>query len=152
MGVNSYGDWVEEDAHIYAIRHAGIDATGKDDKFFVNIENYSDLYDYNNQRLVERRYDEVYPDEATWRWQWDSEENRLDYKDQRIKSDELHNAVSFFILGMVANRVWSAIQAAVSVRDYNAGLLERMTDLPEMNARLTSYAGRADGISLNFSW
>lgn len=152
LGVNSYGNWVEEDARIYAIRHAGIEAAGKDDKFFVNIENYSDLYDYNNQRLVERRFDEVYPDEAAWRWAWDSEEHRLDYKDQRIKADELHNAVSFFVLGMVANRIWSAIQAAVSVKDYNSGLLERMTTLPQMDATLTSRSGRTDGISLNFRW
>ncbi|MDT8323817.1 MAG: hypothetical protein RRA94_06900, partial [Bacteroidota bacterium] len=111
IGVNSYGNWVEDDARLFAVQHAGINAAGKEDDYFVDIENYSDLYDYNNQMLVERRLEDVYPDESAWRWDWDSEENRLDYKDQRIFADELHNGVTFFVLGMVANRIWSAIQA-----------------------------------------
>ncbi|MBN1447262.1 MAG: hypothetical protein JXA28_04970 [Bacteroidetes bacterium] len=152
IGINSYGDWVEEDARIYAIRHAGIDPTGKDDRYFVNIENYSDLYDYNNQRLIERRLNEVYPDETVWQWNWDSEASRLEYKDQRIFADELHNGVTFFVLGMVANRIWSAIQAGISVKQYNASLTQRLLQLPSMHAQLTSYAGRTDGLRFVFSW
>jgi len=152
IGVNSYGNWVEDDARTYAIQHAGIDPAGKDDKFFVNIENYVDLADYNNQRLIERRLDEVYPDEETWRWSWDSEAHRLDYKDQRIFADELHNAVTFFVLGMVANRIWSAIQAGVAVRQHNASLAQRLLGMPSMHARLTAVNGRTDGMQFVFQW
>lgn len=152
IGVNSYGNWVEDDARLYAVQHAGVDPTGKDDDFFVDIENYRDLYDYNNQMLVERRLDDVYPDEAAWRWEWDSEDSRLDYKDQRIFADELHNGVTFFVLGMVANRIWSAIQAGVAVKNHNASLLERMGGLPAMHTRMKTYAGRSDGVELVFTW
>jgi uncharacterized membrane protein len=152
FGVNSYGNWVQDDARLYAQQHAGIDPAGKDDDFYIDIENYADLYDYNNQMLVERRLEDLYPDESGWRWQWDSEENRLEYKDQRIFSDELYNGVTFFVLGMVANRIWSAIQAAVAVKAHNASLLERMTALPTLESRITSYAGRADGVQFVFSW
>ncbi len=152
LGINAYGNWVQDDARLFARQHAGIDPTGKDDDFFVNIENYSDIYDYNNQRLNERRTDELYPDETAWRWAWDSEENRNDYKDQRIHSDEMHNAVTFFVLGMVANRIWSAIQAASSVRQYNASLGERLTSMPSMQTRVTTWAGKADGVEFQFSW
>ena len=152
IGVNSYGNWVEDDARTYAIQHAGIDPTGKEDKFFVNIENYSDLADYNNQRLIERRLDEVYPDQEVWRWSWDSEAHRLEYKDQRIFADELHNAVTFFALGMVANRIWSAIQAGVAVRRHNASLAQRLLGMPSMHARLTSLNGRTDGMQFVFQW
>ncbi len=152
IGVNSYGNWVEDDARLFALQHAGIDAAGKDDDFYVDIENYSDLYDYNNQMLVERRLEDVYPDEAAWRWEWDSEEPRLDYKDQRIFADELHNGVTFFVLGMVANRIWSAIQAGVAVKNYNASLLERMGSMPSMHTRLKTHAGRSDGVEFVFSW
>lgn len=152
LGVDMYGDWIQDDARIFAQRHAGFDPAGKDDEFYVSIENYRDLYDYNNQRLIERRTDELYPDEAAWRWSWDSEENRKDYKDQRIHSDEMHNAVTFFVLGMVANRIWSAIQAASSVKQYNASLGERLTSLPSMEPRLRTMAGKVDGIEFQFSW
>ena len=152
FGINMYGNWVQDDARIYAQRHAGIDAAGKDENFFVNIENYRDLADYNNQRLIERRTEDLYPDEAAWQWNWDSEESRREYKDLRIQSDELHNAVTFFVLGMVANRIWSAIQAGSAVRQYNASLGERLTSLPAMQPRLRSYAGRVDGIEFRFSW
>ncbi|MFA6235443.1 MAG: hypothetical protein WC824_14805, partial [Bacteroidota bacterium] len=94
LGINAYGNWVQDDARIFAQQHAGIDPAGKNDDFFVNIENYSDLSEFNNQRLIERRTDELYPDEAAWRWAWDSEANRKEYKDQRIHADEMHNAVT----------------------------------------------------------
>lgn len=152
IGVNSYGNWVEDDARTFAIQHAGIDPAGKDDKFFVNIENYVNLADYNNQRLIERRLDEIYPDEEAWRWSWDSKTNRLDYKDQRIFADELHNAVTFFVLGMVANRIWSAIQAGVAVNRHNNSLAERLFSMPSMHARLTAFNGRTDGMQFVFQW
>lgn len=152
LGVDMYGGWVRDDARIHAQRHAGIDPAGKDESFWVNIENYRDIHDYNNQRLIERRTDELYPDEATWQWAWDSEESRTDYKEQRIHADEMSNAVTFFVLGMIANRVWSAIQAAAVVRQHNASLVERLGALPSMQPRLRSHAGRVDGIEFRFSW
>ncbi|MFA6234549.1 MAG: hypothetical protein WC824_10260, partial [Bacteroidota bacterium] len=110
------------------------------------------LSEFNNQRLIERRTDELYPDEAAWRWAWDSEANRKEYKDQRIHADEMHNAVTFFVLGMVANRIWSAIQAASSVKQYNASLEERSSWLPSMEPRIRTWAGRVDGIEFQFTW
>ncbi|MBE0643035.1 MAG: hypothetical protein IH600_03050 [Bacteroidetes bacterium] len=152
LGINSYGNWVQDDARLFARQHAGVDPTGKSDDFFVNIENYSDIHDFNNQRLNERRTDELYPDEPAWQWAWDTDANRKEYKDQRIHADEMHNAVTFFILGMIANRIWSAIQAAASVRQYNASLEERLTSMPSMQPRLRSWAGKVDGMELQFSW
>ena len=152
LGMDMYGDWVRDDARVFARRHAGIDPAGKDESFWVNIENYRDIHDYNNQRLIERRTGDLYPDESSWQWAWDSEENRKEYKDQRIHADEMHNAVTFFVLGMVANRIWSAIQAASAVRQHNASLGERLGTLPSMEPRLRSHAGRVDGIEFRFSW
>jgi hypothetical protein len=152
IGVNTYGTWVQDDARTYAQQHAGIDPSGKSEDYFVHIENYSDIYDYNNQRLVERRLDELYPDEDAWRWDWDSEDNRRYYKDRRILSDQMHNAVSFFVLGMVANRIWSAIQSAAFVRRYNAALEQQSSIMPTLDTRLISRAGQVDELRLTFSW
>jgi len=152
LGVNSYGNWISRDARMYAVQHSGIDPVGKDDEFFVNIENYSDLYDYNNQRLVERRIDDVYPDIPAYRWSWDSDENRMYYKDRRILSDKMHNAVSFFILGMIANRIWSAIQAGMFVRDHNERLQSAILLFPSMRPELIARYGKTDELRFVFSW
>ena len=151
IGVNSYGNWVQEDSRTYAVQHAGVNRDGKDDQYFVNIGNYIDIHEYNNQRLVEHRFDDVYYDEQLYFWQWDSKTQQTHYEDQRILADEMHNAVTFFALGLAANRIWSAIQAAVFVKDYNNSLEGTQSYLPDMNAQVTSFAGRADGLRLNFS-
>jgi len=152
IGVNTYGSWVRDDARTFARQHAGVDPAGKADEFWVHIENYRDLYDYNNQRLIERRLDELYPDEASFQWQWDSETSRKYYKDRRILSDEMSNAVSFFVLGMVANRIWSAIQAGVFVRRHNATSEQRATLLPTMRSSLVHRMGQVDELRFTFSW
>jgi hypothetical protein len=152
IGVNTYGNWVRDDARTFAGIHAGVQGDGKPDEYFVHIENYTDVHDYNNQRLIERRLDELYPDDATWGWAWDSNENRLYYKDRRILSDKMHNAVSFFILGMVANRIWSAIQGAALVRDHNARMSSQASWLPDLETRTISRAGKVDEIRFTFSW
>lgn len=152
VGINAYGNWVRDDARIFAQRHAGINPAGKDDDFFIHIENYSDLHDYNNQRLIERRIDELYPDEAAWRWDWVSEDHRSEYKDMRIHSDQMKNAVTFFVLGMVANRIWSAIQASAAVRAHNNSLEERLSALPAIHTSVRTWAGRVDGFELHLTW
>jgi hypothetical protein len=62
----------------------------------------------------------------------------------------MYNTVSFFIVGLIANRIWSAIETAVFVKNYNKNLsaLER---LPSMRSELTSLDGRVDGVRLLFS-
>jgi len=152
IGVNTYGSWVRDDARTFARQHAGVDPAGKEDEFWVHIENYRDLHDYNNQRLIERRLDELYPDEPSFQWQWDSESSRKYYKDRRILSDEMSNAVSFFVLGMVANRIWSAIQAGVFVRRHNATLEQRAALLPSMRSSLVHRMGRVDELRFTFTW
>ncbi len=151
IGVNSYGNWVQEDARTYAVQYAGVNRDGKDDQYFVNIGKYRDIHEYNDQRLVEHRFDEVYYDEQLYFWQWDSKTKQTHYADQRILADEMHNAVTFFALGLAANRIWSAIQTVVFVKDYNNSLEGTQSYLPDMNAQVTSFAGRADGLRLNFS-
>ena len=152
IGVNTYGTWVENDARTFARQHAGIDPSGKSDEYYVHIENYSDIYDYNNQRLIERRLNELYPDEPMWAWDWDTDDNRRYYKDRRILSDKMHNAVSFFVLGMVANRIWSAIQSAAFVRHHNAALEQQSALMPSLDTQLISRAGKVDELRLTFRW
>ena len=151
VGFNAYGTSIQHDARLYAHIHAGVDQSGKTDQFFVDIGNYSDVYQYNDYRLVERNLGAIYDiNNPSFLWKWDSDANRVEYKDQRIKSDRMYNTVSFFIVGLIANRIWSAIETAVFVKNYNKSItaLER---LPSMRSELTSSGGRIDGVRLLFS-
>jgi hypothetical protein len=150
VGVNSYGTWIQNDARTFAAQHAGVNGAGKDDQFYVNIENYSTLDEYNNAQLVQYNFNAVYPNTAEWQWSWDADANRSAYRQERIHSDEMHNAVAFFVIGMVANRIWSAIEAALFVRRYNASL-ETTGFVPSLRSELTSYAGRPDGLRLRLT-
>ena len=52
-----YGNWLLKDAHKFAQIHAGVNQNGKDDNFFVNISNYNNVYEYNDNELRNGRYD-----------------------------------------------------------------------------------------------
>ena len=148
-GFNLYGGWIQDDARTFALRHAGVKSLEMDDQFFVNIGNYNSLDHYNSTKLIERDLGAVYEGgpSSTFYWNWDTEGSRLEYKDQRIHSDQMYNAAKFVVLGLVANRVWSAIQSALIVKSHNASL----TALPEIRTGLISGSRPADGIFLHIS-
>jgi hypothetical protein len=111
FGFRAYGHMKEDDYIRFAIAHAGIDPTGKDHDYYVNIENYNSIQEYNNVRLQERRVDELYPDTEFYAWQWDNQDSRLKYERLRIASDQAFNR-SLFVLGaVVVNHVISGIDA-----------------------------------------
>ena len=46
ISFQQYGAWLQEDARSYASAHAGTSPSGKDDQFYVNVGNFSNMYDY----------------------------------------------------------------------------------------------------------
>ena len=123
-GFNAYGGWLRSDSRSYAIQHAGANIDGKDDQFFVDIANYSSTHDYNQQKLIDRNLAALYSEDpgSPYLWNWSSDAERQKYKDQRTHSEEMYNASKFVVLGMIANRIWSAIQASIFTRNYNSRL------------------------------
>ncbi len=149
-GFNSYGNWLQTDSRTYAVQHAGASIDGKDDQFFVDVANYMNTHDYNQAKLVDRNLAALYSEDAgsAWLWQWSSDAERRKYKDQRTLSEEMFNASRFVVLGMIANRIWSAIQASIFTRDYNAALAPQTVSV---RTRLTSHLGRTDGLRMDVS-
>jgi len=107
----AYGNMKKDDYIRYAIVHAGIDQSDKDYDYYVNIENYDNLRDYNSARLQQRRVDEVYPDNDYYYWQWDSHASRLEYERIRIASDNAFSRSIFVIGGILINHIISGIDA-----------------------------------------
>lgn len=121
LGFTSYGGWIQDDARTLAAQYAGIVNSGKDEQYYANIGNYISIEEYNSAKLVERNLAALYPEDISsgFQWRWDSDEKRSEYRDLRILSDEMYNAVTFVVLGMIANRLWSAIQTGIFIKDYN---------------------------------
>lgn len=103
---------LRDDARTFAALHAGFDPEGKDDTYFVNVGNFDDVYQYNEQMLRDRDAFKIYDPSSSRYWKWDSGVNRSIYRDQRVSSDGMFNNTRFVVAALVANRVLSAINAA----------------------------------------
>lgn len=110
VSMNFYGQWVRDDARLFASEKAGIDLRGKSGKYFVDIGNYSDIYQYNERKLQERKEDQIY-DPFSYYWKWENDSDRMRYKNLRIKSDEIINSSQFIIAAIIANHIISAVNA-----------------------------------------
>ncbi|MBC8204504.1 hypothetical protein ISS30_00365 [bacterium] len=117
-GINAYSGWIEDDYKAFALQNAGIDLSGKDHQYFVDIGNYMNREQFNDQQLIERDYDSMYLDSA-YNWQWDSDSDRQRFKDLRIRSDSIKNTVFFVSGAIVLNHLISGIEAAKSADKKN---------------------------------
>lgn len=109
--LNFYGRWIRDDARTFASINANINLSGKDNKYFVNVGNYSDIYQYNEKKLQERKDSQLYDPESHYYWKWNTEENRIKYRRLRIKSDDVLNSTQFVLGAILANHIISAVNA-----------------------------------------
>jgi hypothetical protein len=110
-GFKIYENWIENEYKVFARTHAQADPTGKAHKYFVNIGNYPNIYEYNAAKLNYRSLDEVYPEEVSWHWQWDNDINRHDFKMMRLRSDNANYRALFTLGAVLVNHMISAIDA-----------------------------------------
>jgi len=117
----TYGNWKKNDYQQFAVSHAGVKLSGKDHQYFVNIENYNDIREYNDAKLRQRDAGALYPENKDYTWQWDSKSSRLRYVKLRVASDRAYNRSLFVIGGVILNHIVSGIDAIRVVRK-NQGL------------------------------
>ncbi len=117
-GISLRGTWVRDDARAFATVHAGALVGGKDEQFEVDLGNFRTTDEYNQAKLRNREYDLLY-EESSFQWRWDSEDNRVAYRELRIQSDQLFQNSRFVLGALVLNRVISAFSAWRSVNRYN---------------------------------
>ena len=116
-----HGGWVREDARAYATQHAGATFNAKDDQFDVNIGNYLTTADYNEAKLRQREFDQIYSG-ASYTWSWDSDADRQQFKDTRIRSDAIYENAKFAIAALAVNRILSAFAAGRAASAFNRSL------------------------------
>ncbi|RKY82825.1 hypothetical protein DRQ07_00195 [candidate division KSB1 bacterium] len=112
----AYGSQKRNDYMAYAAAHAGVNNQDKDHKYYVAVENYSSLRDYNNAKLKQRNINALYPENEQYWWQWDSEESRKTFESLRVSSDKAFDRAVIVIGGIVVNHLISAIDGLREAR------------------------------------
>ncbi|MBN1782774.1 hypothetical protein JW948_16680 [bacterium] len=145
--LNWFSDVRASDYRLYAASHAGIDMHGKDDQYYVDIENFTDISAYNQAMLQQRRPQLMYPENTSYDWSWDSENAMNKYRRIRINSDQFKNAGLFMIGGVVLNHLISGIDAVRIARKTPASssadrsVHVHVAGLPEGGVRVSLWKG-----------
>lgn len=111
----------------YAEQFAGIpDASGKEDYYYRNLGVYRNSDDYiesirqtaralyGDDIEAREAYVQRYSPPASERWAWQSDAQRLDYREQREDSRNSYRLASNMLGVALLNRVVSAVDAALS--------------------------------------
>ncbi len=143
LGVNYYGKVLSDDSRSFASVHAGLNKDGKDDDYFSNVGTYMNIYQYNNDKLQSGQYDKLY-DVSTYFWNWDSQNNQLEFDTQRKKSERTYNYSTIFVTGMIINRLVSGLSAVVLTNKFNSAGVKISSNF------ISTPQNKIDGIRLNF--
>ena len=148
-----YGNWLLDDAYDYATTHAGITVGDKarDDKFFIDIANYNNVDEYNNEKLRFGEYDKLYLPENGYYFWWNSEEERRQYRGDKIGGDRTLNDRLFVVGAVLINHVVSAISAVFAANGYNSEISQKSSGGLRMNAGVIKNFNRIDGIKFSIS-
>lgn len=121
-GLDRYATSLQDDARAYAAQHAGVASEGRSDQYYIDIGDFSDVYQYNEQALRSRDPEKLYDPSSSDYWRWDSDQNREMYRDRRVSADQMFNNTRFVVAAIAVNHVVSAINAARAVITHNRGL------------------------------
>ena len=145
-----YGAWYQSDARQFAVAHAGASLNGKNDQFFVNLGNFDNVSEYNDQKLRERDLTDVYDPAAGYFWSWDTDADRARFRSLRVSGDEIFNNSRFVIGAVILNHIISAVNAARLVRHYNKNADEGLGSW-QIEPNLVGGLGQIDGMQLTYT-
>lgn len=118
FGVNAYGYWQKENYKSFAKTYGGVTSDGKNDDYFAAIGNYKNIDQYNDEKALAQRFNEMF-DKSVMNWKWENETQRRQYRGMWISSQHAYNNLQFVVGGMLVNRLVSIINAVRSVVAYN---------------------------------
>ena len=101
-------EWKREDYQVYAAANAGVNNNEKNDQFYSDVSNFSDVEEFNEAIRRSRDPRSVY-DAADEYWRWSSEEERLKFKSLKLESDTAGQNIKRIIGAMVVNRIFSVM-------------------------------------------
>jgi len=126
IGMKAYGNWQKDRYKSFAASKGGVDLESKNDDYLATISEYSNISDYNNEKALERNFDEMY-DPSTYYWNWQTNDDRKIYRSMWVSSEQTFNDVRFVVGALIVNRIVSAINAVRLVSSYNKSLDEEVS-------------------------
>lgn len=146
IGMNTYANWQKDRYEGFAITKAGIDPATKDKDYYSRIGLYTGIEQYNDQKALERNFDEMY-DPGQYFWKWSSTEERRTYRDMWLSSEQAFNDIRFVVGAMLLNRLASAVNAVRLVAKYNNRLEEQSWNI---SVGTIEHQNLPSSLSLNF--
>lgn len=125
VGFTVWSNWLQNDFETFAATHAGTSLKGKSESYVIDVGNFNDITAYNQFQLRNRNVAELYPENPTFSWQWDSEANRIEYRDWRKRSARASDRATFMIAAIFTNHIISAIHSTLAVHKFNKKLAEQ---------------------------
>lgn len=148
ISFRQYGSWLRDDARRFASVHSGAEINGKNDQFFVDIGNFTDTYEYNDKKLIDRSPERLYDVNAGYYWRWDTDANRSEFRALRVSSERVFNNSKFIIGAVIVNHIFSAVNAARLVKQYNQQLNEELGSW-WLESSLINDGAKPDGIKVS---
>lgn len=124
IGLTTWSNWLEDDFRTFSATHAGVQTTDKPKRYFVDIGNFDNIFDFNQAQLRGRDVTNLYPETEEFFWQWDSEEHRREFEDTRVRSDRADDRSKLVLAGIFVNHLASAIHSTLAVFRFNKRLEE----------------------------
>jgi hypothetical protein len=146
--VDVYANSVRTDARTFAVERAGVNPSGKNDQFYVDVSNFIDTDEYNQEKLRNRELEKVYDPAAGYAWQWQTDADRATFRQERITSEQAYDKEKFIVAAVVVNHVASAINAARAAVAHNKALAEALRDV-ELSGSVIGGWGAPQGVMLS---
>ena len=106
-----------QDYYSQAALYAGVNPSGFGTSYLNAIGAYNSSYDYNNRQLQSTFNPVLYSGKQTW--EWDTEKNRLRFKNLRERELDFENKTKYCIAGIIFNHFLAALNASKLVQKKN---------------------------------
>lgn len=124
FGLSARANRLEGNLNILARSKAGVSLSNRNREFELAIANFNSLDEYNDFQLRTRRWQNVLPDTPENRWNWESDEARFEFRDTRDRIANSENQLPTLLTLMVANRIFSGINAFTRAREAESKMPE----------------------------
>ncbi len=120
-GFSIYGNWQENNYKSYAGTYGSVSALNKDDEFYATIGSYLSVDEFNRLKELDRNFEAVYNPSTNY-WKWSNQNQRKEYREMWISSEESYNNIRFAVGALILNRLASIINAVRLVAKHNSGV------------------------------
>ncbi len=124
FGLSARANRLENNLNTLATSKAGVSLSGKDRGFELAIANYDNLEEYNDYQLRTRRWQNILPNTPENRWNWESDNDRFEFQNTRDRIANSENQLPTLLTLMVANRIFSGINAFTQAREASSKMPE----------------------------